>query len=257
MQQDLEMFVKHVWPRSIMRTALTLNLDLWPTDPAYRKVCSRLSTYMYQVLNFGGKALSVARGEGDRYTDRQTSQIGTYGVTKNNPSGNFLMIYWIQTQYILLLGEQVLTLFLCIKRVRLHWNFIVNNVQSASYSSHGAPCPARDLFPWLNTRVKVHIHVCPWTIREYPKRHFRYLSDSGDTFLPLDMHLQGFGYMCDNSWLSTFPTISCSTATPLIQLFAVNYLQWFNHSTWGYLVAFLFLERYAIIIYYRMSWEIF
>ena len=22
-----------------------------------------------------------------------------------------------------------------------------------SYSSHGAPCPARDLFPWLNTRV--------------------------------------------------------------------------------------------------------
>ena len=34
---------------------------------------------------------------------------------------------------------------------------------------------------WLNTRVKVHI----LTIREYPKRHSSYLSDSGDTFLPL------------------------------------------------------------------------
>ena len=32
-------------------------------------------------------------------------------------------------------------------------------------------------------RVKVHISL--WTIRKYPKRHFRYLSDSGDTFLPL------------------------------------------------------------------------
>ena len=109
--------------------------------------------------------------------------LQTYGVTKNDPSGNFLAIYWIQTQCILLLGEQVLTIFLCIKRVRLNWNFIVNDVQNATYSSHGAPCPARDLFPWLNTRVKVHISL--WTIREYPKRHFRYLSDSGDTFLPL------------------------------------------------------------------------
>ena len=102
-----------------------------------------------------------------------------YGVIKNNPSGNFLTIYRIQTQYILLLGEQVLTIFLCIKRVRLNWNLIVNDIQSATYSSTGP----RDLFPWLNTRVKVHISL--WTIREYPKRHFRYLSDSGDTFLPL------------------------------------------------------------------------
>ena len=43
------------------------------------------------------------------------SILGTYGVTKNNPSGNFLTIYWIQTQYILLLGEQALTIFLCKK----------------------------------------------------------------------------------------------------------------------------------------------
>ena len=65
-------------------------------------------------------------------------------------------------------------------------NFIVNDVQNATYSSHGAPCSARDLFPWLNTRVKVHISV--WTIRKYPKRHSSYLSDSGDTFLPLKFH---------------------------------------------------------------------
>ena len=76
-------------------------------------------------------------------------------------------------------------IFLCIKRVRLNWNSIVNDVQSATYSSHGAPCPARDLFPWLTTRVKVHMSL--WAIHEYPKRHFRYLSDSGDTFLPLNM----------------------------------------------------------------------
>ena len=31
--------------------------------------------------------------------------------------------------------------------------------------------------------MKVHLSL--WTIREYPKRHFRYLSDSEDTFLPL------------------------------------------------------------------------
>ena len=36
-------------------------------------------------------------------------------------------------------------------------NFIVYDVQNVSYSSHGAPCPTRDLFPCLNTRVKVHI----------------------------------------------------------------------------------------------------
>ena len=119
----------------------------------------------------------------DSYTLQYQSIVGTYGFTKNNPSGHFLTIYWIQTQYILFLGEQVLTIFLCIKRVRLNWNFIVNDVQSATYPSHGAHCPARDLFPKLNTRVKVHISL--WTIREYPKRHFRYLSDSGDTFLPL------------------------------------------------------------------------
>ena len=75
------------------------------------------------------------------------TRIGTYAVTKNNPSGNFLTIYWIQAQYILLLGKQVLTIFLCIKRVRLNWNFIVNDIQSATYCSHGAPCPARYLFP--------------------------------------------------------------------------------------------------------------
>ena len=64
-----------------------------------------------------------------------------------------------------------------------NWNFIVYDVHNATYSSHWAPWPARDLFPWLNTRVKVHISV--WTIREYPKRHSSYLSVSEDTFLPL------------------------------------------------------------------------
>ena len=109
--------------------------------------------------------------------------LQNYGVTNNNPSWNFMTIYWIQTQYILLLGEEVLAIFLCIKRKRLNWNLIINDVQSATYSSHGAPCLARDLFPWLNTRMKVHISL--WTIREYPKRHFRYLSDSGDTLLTI------------------------------------------------------------------------
>ena len=94
-----------------------------------------------------------------------------------------MTIYWIQNQCILLLGEQVLTIFLYINRVRLNWNCIVYDVQNATYSSRGAPCPARDLFPWLNKRVKVHISV--WTIREYPKRHSSYLSDSGDTFSPM------------------------------------------------------------------------
>ena len=89
----------------------------------------------------------------------------------------------IQTQCILLLGVQVLTIFLCIKRVRLNCNFIVYDVQNATYSIRGAPCPALDVFPLLNTRVKVHISV--WIIREYPKRHSSYLSDLWDTFLPL------------------------------------------------------------------------
>ena len=76
-----------------------------------------------------------------------------------------------------------LQFLICIKRVCLNWNFIIYDLQNANYSSHGAPCSARDLFPWLNTKVKVQISV--WTIREYPKRHSSYLSDSGDTFLPL------------------------------------------------------------------------
>ena len=90
---------------------------------------------------------------------------------------------WIQTRCKLLLGEQVLTctIFLSIKRVRLKWNCIVYDVWNAFYSSHEAPCPAWDLFPWLNTRVKVHVSV--WKVRGYPERHSSYLSDSGDTFL--------------------------------------------------------------------------
>ena len=111
-----------------------------------------------------------------------TSRIETYGVTKNNPSGNFLTI---QTQYILLLGEQVLTIFLCVKRVRLYWNFIIYDVQSATYSSHGAPCPARDLFPWLNTRVKVHISL--WTIREISEKTFSVPLGLGGYLLSIDM----------------------------------------------------------------------
>ena len=143
--------------------------------------------------NSGGSGLNIRTNAGlkcdrTRFPEEWAFSVQYYTpsnvrITKNNPSGNFLTIYWIQAQYMLLLGEQVLTIFLCINRVRLNWNFIVNDVQSATYSSHGAPCPARDLFPWLNTRVKVHISL--WTTREYPKRHFRYLSDSGDTFLPL------------------------------------------------------------------------
>ena len=62
-----------------------------------------------------------------------------------------------------------------------------NASQNATNSSHEAPCPARDLFPWLNTRVKKMVRngLKKWKIREYPKRHSSYLSDSGDTFLPL------------------------------------------------------------------------
>ena len=105
---------------------------------------------------------------------------------------------------ILLIGGQVLTIFLCIKQVRLNWIFFAYDVQNATYSSHGAPCPTRDLIPWLSTRVniwrlitgawrnlisttnkRVKVQIFVWTIREYPKRHSSYLSDSGDTFLPL------------------------------------------------------------------------
>ena len=41
-----------------------------------------------------------------------------------------------------------------IKRVRLKWNFIVYDVQNATYSSHGTPFPERDLFPWLTRESK-------------------------------------------------------------------------------------------------------
>ena len=47
------------------------------------------------------------------------TRIGTYAVSKNNRHGISRRYNWIQTQCILLLGEQVLTIFLCIKRVRL------------------------------------------------------------------------------------------------------------------------------------------
>ena len=70
----------------------------------------------------------------------------------------------------------------CIRRNRSLFLYI--DVQNTTNSSHGAPCHAQDVFPWLNTRVKVHISV--WTIREYSKRHSPCLSDSGDTFLPLN-----------------------------------------------------------------------
>ena len=85
-------------------------------------------------------------------------------------------ISWRYTEYkfnaYLLVGEQVLTIVLCTKRVRLNWTFIVYDVQNTTYSSHGAPCAVRDLFPWLNTRVKVRISI--WKIPEYPKRHSLY-----------------------------------------------------------------------------------
>ena len=68
-----------------------------------------------------------------------------------------MTIYWIQTRCMLLLGKQVLTIFLCISVNFLICNYFDYDVQNSSYSSHGAPCPARDLFQWLNTKVKVHI----------------------------------------------------------------------------------------------------
>ena len=51
----------------------------------------------------------------------------------------------------LLLGEQVLTIFLCISVYFLVYNYFVYDIENATYSSHGAPCPARDLFPCLTT----------------------------------------------------------------------------------------------------------
>ena len=77
-----------------------------------------------------------------------------------------------------MLGEQVLIIFLCIERVRLNWNFIVYDVQNTTYSLHGAPCPARDLFPWIN--IIEWKYICMYgQYPEYPKRHSSYLSDSG------------------------------------------------------------------------------
>ena len=54
------------------------------------------------------------------------------------------------------------------------------------------PLVPHEISPWLNTRVKVHVFL--WTIREYPKRHFRYLSDSGGYLLTI-----AFGFrFCNN-----------------------------------------------------------
>ena len=102
-------------------------------------------------------------------TKMTKSRIGTYVVGKNNRQG----ISWLYTEYKLNVyycyvnrylqfschvftrlftsnTHWVLSRFcLCIKRVRLNWNFIVYDIQNATYSGHGAPCPARDLFPWL------------------------------------------------------------------------------------------------------------
>ena len=38
-------------------------------------------------------------------------------------------------------------IFLCIKRVRLHWNFIVYEVHNATYSSHGPPLSRTRFIP--------------------------------------------------------------------------------------------------------------
>ena len=42
-------------------------------------------------------------------------------------------------------------------------NYFVYDVHNVTYSSHGAPCSAQDLFPWLSTKLKVHISV--WSRR--------------------------------------------------------------------------------------------
>ena len=55
--------------------------------------------------------------------------------------------------------------------------------ENATYSSHGAPCSARDLFPCLITILKVHYISMDNT--RISERHSSYHSDSRDTFIPL------------------------------------------------------------------------
>ena len=158
-----------------------------------------------------------------------------------------------------MLGEQVLTIFSCIKQVRLNWNFIVIDVQSATYSSHGAPCPSRDLFPWLNTRVKVHISL--WTIREYPKRHFRYLSDSGDTFLPLMVRIgkswiRGMTFRSGLSFSKIFLRVQLFLFSPLTPWFIIIVILAYQlnliilHHYWTFFTCFLNMtwHCYAVIL---------
>ena len=57
----------------------------------------------------------------------------------------------------------LLTMFLCISVYFLVCNYFVYDVQNATYSSHGGPCPAQDVFPWLNTKMKGHVFV--WSRR--------------------------------------------------------------------------------------------
>ena len=168
---------------------MTLTFDLLTSKSVGHILASwGVCIWSFMMIGVKGKQLCtgnpIAAGQTDGRTDGRTDRR-TDGQTDmvipvyppNFVAGGIKItvwefvdeIFWIQTQCILLLGEQVLTIFLCIKRVRLHWNSIVYDVQNATYSSHGAPCPARDLFPLLNTRVKVHISV--WKIHEYPKRH--------------------------------------------------------------------------------------
>ena len=116
--------------------------------------------------------------------------IGTYAVSKNNRRG----ISWQYTEYKLKANYCSVNRYSTISYASseclcLNWNFIVYDVQNATYSSHRAPCPARDLFPWLNTRVKVHISI--WTIHEYPKGHSSYLSDSGGYLLTIAIDASG------------------------------------------------------------------
>ena len=69
----------------------------------------------------------------------------------------------------LLFCEQVLTIFLCNSVYFLMYNNFVYDVQNATYSSHGAPYSARDLFPLLNTKVKVH-YICMVENQDTEKR---------------------------------------------------------------------------------------
>ena len=91
------------------------------------------------------------------HIERPISRIGTHAVSKNNSQG----ISWRYTQYKLnawiLLGEQVLTLSLSIKRVRLNWNFIVYDVQNATYSSHG-PLVPHEIYPHGYTREWKYVY---------------------------------------------------------------------------------------------------